>query len=333
MNAAVDAAVCLLLVSAAVVGLVSVEQSPPATPGRADAVANALATTNAQVDYSLAPGVRELAATNGSDASDRTARAPDWDALAADRAGVEDALGSPELDRTAHGSLAGLLARAATATSGLDERRRIGTPGTGAPAAAAAVDADPASTPLTRTREDFRRGVRDAVRARTGRHVRVDAVWRPYPDAPVGGAVGVGPHPPGDGVHAATLAVPTGAEPIPPAAGSSFETLGAAVAERTVSILVPAGPARVTLRGNDPSAALVRHRYARLASATNASLAEPLATEDTDAANARVAAALAPAMAADLRDRYDAPAEAAEAVSVSSVRIVVRTWSPSAGDR
>ncbi|WP_049985837.1 DUF7284 family protein [Halobellus rufus] len=309
MNAAVDAVVCLLLVSAAVVGLVTVEQSPPSTPGRADAVADTLATTTAQVDYSLAPGVRELAASE---------RAPS----------VSDVpLDSPELDRTTHGSLAALLARSTTATSGVD------LPVDGS-AETNATGTSPEEIPaLTRTRATFRRGVADAVRARTGATVRIDATWQPYPGAPVGGAVGVGPRPPGDGVHAATLVVPTGVDPLPASATRDFDSLGAAVAERTVAVLVPAGPAKTTLRGNDPSAALIRYRYARLEAETNASLAEPLATEDTASANERLAGALAPGMTADLRARYESPTTAAEAVSVSSVRIVVRTWSAAAEAR
>ncbi|WP_238993892.1 DUF7284 family protein [Halobellus captivus] len=309
MNVAIDAVVSLLLVSAAVVGLVTIEQSPPATPGAADAVADALATTTAQVDYSLAPGIREL------------------DARDAASGGSEIPLDSPELDRTAHGSLAELLARATTATSGVDLEASA-DPNASTPRASEVQ-------PLTRTRASFRRGVADAVRTRTGATVRVDATWRPYPGSPVGGAVGVGPTPPRNGVHAATLVVPTGIEPVPASATTDFESLGAVVADRTVAVLVPAGPAKTTLRGNDPSAALVRHRYARLEAVTNeatseenVSLAEPLATEDTAAANARVTAALAPRIADELRARYDTPTAAAEAVTVSSVRIVVRTWSP-----
>jgi hypothetical protein len=148
----------------------------------------------------------------------------------------------------------------------------------------------------------------------------------------VGGRVGVGPDPSGDEVHAATLTIPTGVEPIPAEATVTFGMLGRAVATRTVEVLIPPGAARVTLRGDDPAAALVAHRYARLAAATNATVAEPLATEDTAAANTRFADALAARMTAELRSEYDHPSEAADAVSVSSVRIVVRTWGgPSEG--
>ena len=293
MNAAIDAAVALLLISAAV-GVVVTADRPPATPadsGRADAVADTLAATTAAVNYSLTPGIREL---NRSEA------------------GADLSTDTDELDRTTHGSLAGLLARAATATSGV-----------------AAVD--PEGKPLTRTRVGFRRAVRDAVRARTGAGIRIDATWRPYPDAPVGGHVGVGVEPPADGVHAATLVVPTGVEPIPATATVDFGWLGRAVAARTVEVLVPAGPARITLRGDDPEAALVAHRYARLESRTDTSLAEPLATEDTAVANARITDSLGERMAADLRRDYDHPSDAADAVSVSSVRIVVRTWSGPGG--
>jgi hypothetical protein len=294
MNAAVDAAIALLLISAAVGVVVTADRSPAASPttDRADAVADTLAATTAAINYSLAPGVRELNRSEG--VPDRAVR-PD----------------TPGLDRTAHGSLAGLLARAATATSGV---------------VAADADADPEEVPLTRTRAGFERAVRDAVRARTGAGVRVDARWRPYPDAPVGGRVGVGPAPPSDGVHTATLVVPTGVEPIPTTPTTNFAWLGRAVASRSVNVLVAPGPARITLRGDDPEAALLAHRYARLAARTNTSVAEPLATEDTAAANARIADALAERMAADLRSNYERPSDAADAISVSSVRIVVSVW-------
>jgi hypothetical protein len=308
MNAAIDAVLCLLLISAAVVGLVGVDSPSTEDPGRADAVAATLATTTAQVNYSLAPGleaVRDSGRTPGNRSS--AARSDS-------RTGAAD---SPELDRTAHGSLGGLLARAATANSGLAGSGITDANGTSAVSE---------RTPLTRTRIDFRRAVRDAVRARTGARIRIDAIWRPYPGAPIGGRATVGPEPPSTGVHAATLTVPTRADPISESATTDFDALGAAVADRTVAVLVPPGPARITLRGDDPTAALVRHRYDRLAAVTNTSLSTPLATEDTDAANARLADALAPRMAADLRNRYDGPTAAAENVSVSSVRIVVQTW-------
>jgi hypothetical protein len=299
MNVAIDAAICLLLLSAAVVGLATIDRSPAATDGSADAVADALATTTAAVNYSLAPGVREMRAS----------------ASAADLA-PEIALDSPELDRTARGSLAGLLARGAVAGSGVD------------------LDGETTDlSSLTRSRAGFTAGVRDTVRARTGASVRIDATWRPYPGAPVGGHLGVGPKPSSDRVHAATLTIPTGIEPLPPSTADGFDRLGTAVAQRTVNLLVPPGPARLALRGDDPAAALVRHRYARLAAATNASVSAPLTTEDTAAANARIARRLAPRMSADLRSEYDSPTQAAEAVSVSSVRIVVRTWGDTGGDR
>jgi len=303
MNAAIDAVIALLLISAAV-GVVVTADTPGAEPeadpagGDADAVADALAATTATVNYSLAPGTQEV------DRPGREAR------------GERQDRGSPELRRTTHGSLAGLLARATVASSGV------------------AVDGSEPSErgSLTRTRAGFRRAVTDAVRARTGAGVRVDAVWRPYPGAPVGGRVGVGPEPPGEEVHAATLTIPTGVDPIPPEATVTFGMLGRAVAARTVEVLVPHEAARITLRGDDPEAALVAHRYARLANATNTSVAEPLATEDTAAANARVTEALAARMTGELRSRYDRPSRAANAVSVSSVRIVVRTWGgPSGG--
>jgi hypothetical protein len=298
MNAAIDAVVALLLISAAVGVVVTGggASSADPNPDRADAVADALAATTATVNYSLASGVDEL---------NRSTPEPDRQ--------VREA----ELRRTTHGSLAGLLARAATTSSGV----ALGTA------------ENPERKPLTRTRAGFRRAVRDAVRARTGAGVRVDAVWRPYPDAPAGGRVGVGPDPPDEEVHAATLTIPTGVEPIPAEATVTFGMLGRAVASRTVEVLIPHDAARITLRGDDPEAELVAHRYARLAAATNTSVTDPLATEDTDAANARLTEALAVRMTAELRSEYDHPSDAAEAVSVSSVRIVVRTWGTSDASR
>ena len=298
MNAAVDAVIALLLISAAVGVVVTGGgvQAPDPAPDRADAVADALAATTATVNYSLAPGVRELNRPTAN-------------------AGRNSLDGNPELRRTAHGSLAGLLARATTASSGVS------------------ADAGPPEEPLTRTRAGLRRAVQDAVLARTGAGVRIDAVWRPYPGAPVGGRIGAGPEPSGDDVHAATLDIPTGVDPVPAEATVTFEALGRAVAARTVEIVVPSDAARATLRGDDPTAALVAHRYARLANATNTSLAAPLATEDTAAANARLTGALADRMTAELEAEYDRPGRAAEAVSVSSVRITVRTWGDRQGDR
>lgn len=82
---AIDAGLCLLLVSAAALTVVGARE-PERPPGRADAAAETLSVTTARVPYTLAPGVREAGRSPSS---------------------------GGELDRVAHGTLAELLARAA----------------------------------------------------------------------------------------------------------------------------------------------------------------------------------------------------------------------------
>lgn len=98
-SAALDACLCLLLVSAAAISVTSVSQ-PDAEPDRADAVAETLAVETAQVAYTLRPVEGERSEAG------------------------------PEYDRNAHGTLASLLARAAVSTVRVDDepltRTRIG---------------------------------------------------------------------------------------------------------------------------------------------------------------------------------------------------------------
>lgn len=289
VNAAVDAAVFLLLLGAAVVGLTVADagSDPTVDDGRSDAVANVLATGTATVNYSLAPGARRAAET-GADFR-RTA--------------------GPEFERTTHGSLAGLLGRAAVGTAGFD------------------------GTKVTHARDDFRSSVREAIAARIAPvGLRIDAVWRPYPDAPVAGRVAVGSAPPdGATTDAATLTVPAGTSPLSANETRDFDSLSDAVATRTVETLAPAGRTRLAIRGDPPVSTLVRHRYARLAAELNASVDDEVAAADTDAANRRLAAALEPRVESDLRNRYADAGDAAAAVSVSEVEIVVRTWDAPGG--
>ncbi|KPN30721.1 hypothetical protein SY89_01459 [Halolamina pelagica] len=91
--AALDACLCLLLISAAAVTVTSVPASPAVThTDRADAVAGTLAATTAEVPYTLEP-------------SPNAATDPDT---------------NPEFDRVAHGTLASLLADAAVRTVRVD---------------------------------------------------------------------------------------------------------------------------------------------------------------------------------------------------------------------
>ncbi|ELZ95977.1 DUF7284 family protein, partial [Haloferax sulfurifontis] len=134
-----DVTVCLLLVSASIGLVVTADAGADTGLGGdaavdADGVASSLATGTATVNYSLAPGV---------DAADPSL-------LDAD--GVDPR----ELERTAHGSLAGLLARAALGAVTVDGAR------------------------VTRARDDFRK--RTAARVASElptRGVSVAVSWTP----------------------------------------------------------------------------------------------------------------------------------------------------------
>jgi hypothetical protein len=94
-----DATLCLLLVSAAVVTVVTSTPESSAGDGRADAVAETLATSTTTVNYTLTLARQE-------------------------EVGDESSTGTGP-DRTVHGTYAGLLARAAVANATID-----GTPTT-----------------------------------------------------------------------------------------------------------------------------------------------------------------------------------------------------------
>ncbi|WP_224332500.1 DUF7284 family protein [Haloprofundus halobius] len=99
-SSVLDAALCLLLVSAAAVTLADVPTGADEPAADASRTAEMLSTTTAEVDYTLASGAR---------------RADD-----AERFPVTD---GPAFDRRAHGSLAELLAESTTATPRVDGER------------------------------------------------------------------------------------------------------------------------------------------------------------------------------------------------------------------
>lgn len=280
----VDAALCLVLVSAAVVALADAPTAPPADAGRADAVAETLATSTAAVNYTLAPPRR----ADG-----------DRDAAAGSRV-------DPPVVRTRHGSLAGLLADGAVGGLRIDGERP------------------------TRASDGFRRAVREAVAAALPVRGRVVASWRPYAGARVEGRLTVGPTPPADArVRAATLTVPSGTSAgnaTAAARADGYRGVAALVAESLVDGLFPPRRTALALRDGPPTAAIVRHRYRRIASSFGAEPNGTLADGRGEAAADRLTAAAADATEADLRRRFDSPAAAAEAVEIDRVRIVVRTW-------
>lgn len=285
IHAVLDAALFLLLVGAAV-GTVTLPADGPAR-GTADASTRVVTTATDQVDYSLAPGARH--------ADESLVRFP-------------TATG-PEFDRTAHGTVAELLAAAAVRNVTVGDEQ------------------------VTRTSDDFERATAAAARNATRRRVAVRAVWTPYPDAPVRGTVRAGSRPPATAdVWATTTSIGSGAPPVRERARSAARRDGYAgvarvVAAATVRGLVPPDATRHALHADYPVSALTTYRYRRLAALLDTPVAGALDDAATRRANARLRAALAARFERDLRDDFDSPAAAARAVRVSEVRVVVRRWS------
>lgn len=277
-SAALDACLCLLLISAAAVSVTSVTQ--PDTGGdRADAVAETLAVETAQVTYTLKP------------------------------AGGQRNEASPEYDRTTHGSLASLLAQAGVGT--------------------VRVDGDP----LTRTREGFAAAVRETVRERLPARTQVVVEFQPYPGSHLGRELTVGPTPPANAdVHAATVRASSGISPLEnaddTAANDGFDGLGNAVAAELVRGLFPPRKGRLALAGDPPVETLVRHRYARASEEYSVRTQDVIERGDTREANRRLAAPMSERVAADLRQQFNSPETAADALRLGDVKIAVRTWSP-----
>lgn len=288
-----DATLCLLLVSAGAVAVTTVPGDPGSMRGasagaHADAAAETLATSTATVNYTLAPGARRLP---GSGITFPT------------REGAA-------FCRTAHGTLAALLADAAMGRVTVGGER------------------------LTHARDDLASGVRGAVRAAVGgTHTQVVAVWSPYPGAPVRGRMLVGERPPpGADVRAARIVAGSGeardGRRIDGGGVGDYDAVARAVAGRTVGVLFPPAAMRFALGADYPTSALVRRRYATASTLSNASdVMGHVRRGKVRAANRQLTTALADRFERDLRREFETPAEAKRAVAVGRVRIVLRRWS------
>jgi hypothetical protein len=326
-----DAALCLLLVSAGAVTLVTVPDAGGAgarsdagtsgiaadSPDRADALATTLTTATASVNYSLAPGARRASGTRVA--------FPHTD--------------GPQFERTSRGTLAGLLADATLAGVRVDGTR------------------------LDHAGDEFRRGVRARTLEAVGANTQVVAAWRPAPEGPVAGQFVVGPDPPADrSVHAAVVRAPTGFSEArsterttsdtrisgqatddtrspDQAAGGERERLARRVAGAVVIGLLPPGETRFALHGDYPVTALTRHRYHRLANLLgvdlDGSVAEDPAETNVTRATRLLTACLADHLSESFR-RSEAVGESEPSsvgidseIAVGHVRITVRTWGAS----
>lgn len=270
-----DGVLCLLLISAAVVTVTTATPHEPAGAGRADDVASTLATTTATVNYTLAsPGTGDGVSTSGG--------------------------------RTAHGTLAELLARAAIARASVGGQQ------------------------LSHARDGLVRRVEQTVGAAVrANHTRVTAAWRPYPGASIGGRVAVGATPPPNvPVHAATLTVPSGFPSRRASARSAAGVDGVAdaVAAGIVEGLFPPTRTRIAAGSPPPTSRLVRRRYHRAERLFGVAPPAVLADGGVDATNDRLAGAVSERVARDLHSTNTSARRVAGRVRLDSVRIVVRTW-------
>jgi hypothetical protein len=282
----VDVTACLLLVGAAVAVVLNgaaVERATTESP--AAERTELLATTTASVDYALAvPG-----------------DPPPWTTNA-----------TATHQRTAHGTLAELLAEAAMSRVTW-EGHRLSRAGVG-------FERDVATTTRNRLHE---RGRRTAVRAR----------WEPYEDAPLNGTIRVGGRPPPDAdVDASTVTV---ASPSPAvreraawaASQGGYSAVAAVVAGAVVDGLFPPRQAQLALDGDYPDDRLMTRRYRRMGALIRAG---QLSVESRPASglNVELTDTLTARFERDMRERFDSPEAAARAVETGNVTITVRTWSP-----
>lgn len=278
-----DGVLCLLLISAAVVTVTTATPQEPTGEGRAADVATTLTTTTASVNYTLTPRTE----TTDVDVPSH-----------ADR-----------FDRTAHGTLAELVARATVARIAIGDER------------------------LWHARDGFGRAVVQSVGAAVrSNHTQITAVWRPYPESSIGGRLVVGSAPPPNrAVHAATIEAssgfPTTRKVTRRAARSNgIDGIADVVAGGIVRGLFAPTRTRIAAGGASPSAALVRHRYRRVARCLGVTRSPRLANGGVEDTNDRLESALSDRIARDLRSSNTSATAAAERVRLGRVRIVVRTW-------
>lgn len=300
-SAALDVGLCLLLVSAAAVTLVTVPSAEqPTGETEAEAVATQLTTTTATVHYSLSPGARR--------ADDEIVSFPKTD--------------GPQFDRTARGTPATLLADAAVGSVAVGGDRLTHT----RDGLRAAVS--------QRVAADLAPGGRAGS---TDTNVQVVARWQPHRGSQFRGCVTVGSSPPPDAaVHATRLTVPSGlpstrGDAVDAAEGAGegerFTAVARVVAERLVAGLFPPDDLRLSLRGDYPVSRFAEYRYRRMGRLFGVDVVGRDGEVHPEAANERLTDAVTRAVENDLRQAYDSPEAAAADVQVDEVTVVVRTWS------
>lgn len=314
ISTVLDASVCLLLVAASALTLAGAPVAEPTRPDLADETLETLTTSTAQVNY-----------TAGASAETR-------------------------IKRTAHGTLARLLADATLATLQAGDE-----PVTKNAAFEGAVTTEVASA-VGRPAASWR-GSPSGVHSPSG--VQVLARWKPYPGSTLGGQVVAGRTPPAEtDVHAASVTVSSGLPDVEQRAvraahDDGFDGVAHVVASAVVRGLFDPQQARRALQAGETRperAALTTARYHTAAETLGATAAVERAlapasarstanvstervsagrvsTANVSAANRALTAALAAVVETQLREQYDSPAAAAEATTVGEIRVTVRTWS------
>lgn len=285
VSTVLDVALFLLLVSAAASTLVLPQDARTAPDPNPERTVVATATTS--VSYSLAPGARR-----------------------ADPATTEfDPQSGPEFERHAHGSVAGLLADAATRNVTVDGEE------------------------VTHTADGFERAVATAAANATGRRTRVRVTWQPFRGSSIGGRVTAGDEPPTDArVGSSTLTLDSGFpdardRALAAANRSGFAGVADVVARSTVEGLLPPDGMRLALHGDYPVDRLAVHRYRRVAALVDANVSASMDQPRPREVNPTIRRTLSTRFERRMRETFDSPGEAARAVGVGEVRIVVRRWS------
>jgi hypothetical protein len=288
LSTVLDGVFFLVLVSAAITTLlVTTPTSDPTNGAQADVIANLLATATTGVSYELPPATSD---------------------------GPTD---SPNQTRTAHGTMAELLATAALSNVSVEEHR------------------------VTVERRALVPVVRNTTRKTITRFsdhtslqgVQVRATWSPYPDAPVEGRVVVGEDPPpGVPVHAATLGVASGTDGLDRTGPGSYDAVAGETAAATVSTITRSDRRRSAVLDDGRVRARALARSESLAAALGVPHARPRSPAGVDRVTRRLRRTLAHRYRKQLRQQYASPAAAARNVSTGRVHVVVRTW-PSGGTR
>lgn len=286
VNTVLDAAVFLVLVTAAVLALTGsvtpVEGPPPAAPA-----AEVVATSTAELAYSLAPGARR--------ADERLVEFP--------------VKSSPEFRRYAHGTHASLLAEAAVGNVSI--------------AGSALTHTYDGFERAIENATENATGRRVAVRASWApyRGAPVGGRVRAGPRPPGRADVSAVTLTVDSGMPAVRDRV------LAAARKGGYDGAARTLARATVRGLVPPNKTRFALEGDYPVDRLVEYRYRRAGQLLSANVGPALADGDTRGANRQLSRALADLLERHMRSSFATPEAAARAVRLAEVRIVVRRWS------